>query len=606
MKLLLEMIEKIKEAYNVEMMRYNNTTVTISSRDDISSIYSLQEHGLILSRVHLDTAFMLLNNLDSYMRYQSELENLFASMSKNSSEVQSHNFIHNRSKREILGAIGLAVSVSNSIRISSMEQALESLSSNHNSIVDAVGLLNKKHEQLAFDVGLIMRLIKVLEVNARKVMSSATVLMDRLRGTVDDLVAIATEGQRRRVSIRLINGEALEELFRAMKLRAKLQGLEMVLEKATDIYSIESSYAYEPGTYMFNVYLHFPFLHPSDRLGLYEYLPHPLIESLKRNVSILPSPQGTKYLGILPDSARTSIDPRHKFRLLTESDIQSCTRFRKFFFCPKRNTLRIDWQSECLVSLWLQDHKRVIKHCKMELSPMREHVTKISSDTWAIMSPNQKHFPVVCGKRSLKPVTLRNQSILTLPQGCRVETERFVLSTDDHQYAEFKVERASWAEDISVFDGIFNDDDDLDKVLNELTSRRDEFGIPDVSSQKFYYQAPPDLISGLWNSIKGLSIFSGISNIFSLAIYILIGWVIYLVVSSEWFKALFKSEPEPRVITFERPLRSSLRRNPSRRARYRPESAIVDIEDSDSQPPPYASLSLDKKKSVIEKDMEVN
>lgn len=603
MKQLDDMVAQVYEAYSAEMERFNQSFAPITSRQDISTVFGVEGVGPIYTERSLDGAYMLLSVMDNFMKYSRQLKDLLSAVPRNSSESQIDQFTHKKVKREILGAAALLLGVHNSLKISELEENLEALNSNFNTVVDSVELLNQKHTQLAVDVGVILRLTKSLFLSNRKVFSAAVTLLDSLRGTVDDITSIMTSGQRRRVSVRLINGEALNELFRAMKLRAASRGLEMILEQPSDVYDLESSYAYEPETLKFRIYIHFPFLYPADRLSLFEYLKFPLAESFAHNASITPVPKDIKYLGIIPSSDRSSpsASSKHKFRLLTHSELQACSRFRKYFFCSNRNVLRTDSDESCAVSLWLQDHNLIVKNCDMEITPFREHVAKVAQNQWVVMSPKPAQYPVVCGSRTLKPVHLSNQSMITLPEGCRIELERFVLSTDSNSYSEVTVQRFSWSFTGSVFDGIIEDRKDLNEMIQEIVRTRSKYGIADISGLKRQYKASPNLIKRLWDSITSLSIFSGLSNIFSLAFYVFIAWLIFIAYSRGWISWCFnlgrsKSKTETEFVV-ERPLRSSIRRSrPSPSKKIRVHRVPSDLESE--VPPPYSSVMFEPSRSL--------
>jgi len=593
LKELDDMIWKVKQAYKTEMDHYNEFLPLEGGDDEVDRLFAKDEKGVLFQKGKLDGAYMLLHILDTFTRYKKDLRNLLSAVPTDYAEVQKDQFLHRKTKREILGAIALGAATVNAFRISSLEKHFEAMSSQHNTLVDAVTLLNEKHSQLAVDVQIILRLSQVMESH-RKVFSTAMTLIDRLRGTMDDVVSIITSAQRRRVSVRLINGESLDKLYRTMKIRAKVSGLEMLVEKPSDIFDLESSFAYEPDTFDFCIYIHFPLLHPKEKLKLYEYIPFPLLESLTLNATIVPDVKESKYLGIIPLKGgpdKTGI-PKHKFRILSEAELQSCSRFRDYYLCGNRNTLRSDVQSSCISALWLQSFKLISKNCDMKIEPIREFAAKISPNKWLVMSPEPFLGTVTCGNEALKPTYFSNQTLISLPENCEIELVSNFLSTDLNLMVDFEIERFSWSYSSSVFDGIIEGKTDVRSVVREIIKTRSKYGIPDINHLKYNYTAPPDIIGSLWDSITNLSIFSGFSNIFSFAIYIVVAYIVYVAVSRGWVTKCLKfgRKSKPKA-TLVRPLRSSVRYRPPQRPRVRKQESF-------EVPPPYSSILMEEGRAL--------
>jgi hypothetical protein len=374
-RLLDNMINELKTAYNKEMIGLKKATVSFSDQNAINNVWKGTDYmGLIVEQKQ-DAAFVIIHILEMFMRYNKQLKDLFSAVPMNYQESQPDRFTHSRTKRDLgllVGGIALFNSVRNSFRLDELDSQFANLSSSHNQLVDSVSLLKTNFQQLEIDTQLILRLTTVLLKSNRKLLTTAVTLADRLRDTVDRIIAVITSGQRRKVNPRLLNGEEIVRVYRALHERANSMNADMILQDPTDLYEVEASYAFDPDTYRFEIILHVPLILKSESLKLYEFTRFPVLESLTLNATITPKVGEHKFLAVIPKNPGVPKEDgvaSHMYRVLDTAELQSCSRIRDVYLCGLRNTLRSDITSSCIGSLWLQNNDLILKNCEMEVEP---------------------------------------------------------------------------------------------------------------------------------------------------------------------------------------------------------------------------------------------
>jgi len=575
----------------------------------------------LFSEKQLDGAVVLLTLIEMFSRIQDQLNSLLRSVPDNY-DIKDNVLIHrrvkksaefvsnetfsflddpfmmkclnpnlrNRTKREILGGVALGIGVWNSYRIDNIESHMAKLSTKYNLLVDHVSLMGNRHAQLTADVELMKRLIHMLTSNNyRKILASAISASDRLRDTVDNIVDIVTSGRQRRISPRLVNGDDLAEMFINLKKKAKDLNSELLLEHPTDLYDVQASYGYDKSGLFFRVYAHVPLASQSETLSLYEHVPFPLAyQSLLSNMTITPDTGVDKYLAVL--SAGTN----HRYRVLSEVDIQNCFKLRNYFLCSGRNILRLDMKSSCIGSLWLMDQDLVIRNCPMKTEPLQEVAVKLTPHEWLIFSPDLLIASAACNKGLTQSIRFEKQTRLSMPEDCEVSLSRFHLSTDSNILVDFKIKVHEWR----YFGKIFppstssSSNHSFDNVIDQIMAARDIYQ-EDLSHLKHQFEATDNFLSKIWNSLSNLNLFSVFGNVYMFLLYIAIIWLLFTCISRGWFKKIVCLKRRRNIrkdSSIIRPVRTAS-------VHFSKPSENVSLK-TEPEPPPYASVAIETPDSL--------
>ena len=596
------MIDQLKENYHKDMIKVQKSVAPISDLKSLEAIWDGPDFMRLIKERNQDSVFVIMSLMEVFMRYSKQLKGLFSSVPTGQQDSHPDNYLHTMTKRDLgflLGGFAMFNSFRNSHRIDELESQLSSLSSSHNQMVDSVNMLTSGYNQLQISTKLILRLTNVLlQSNNRRLMAGAFNLADRLRDTVDRVVAIITSGQRRKVNPRLLDGEELIKIFKALQEKARNMNAEMILQEPTDLFEVEVSYAFDPLKYRFELVLHVPLILRSESLKLYEHVNFPLYESLGLNATIIPKVSESKFLAVLPKNSGTSQKDgiaSHMYRVLDSAELQSCNRIRDVYLCGLRNTLKIDFESSCIGALWLQNNDLILKNCEMEILPPQEYVAKVGPREWLIMSHKPVSRTLQCGSNFVKPLLIENQTLLRLPENCNLQLSRYVLSTDINVHLDFKVDVMSWRFYGSVIKNLFREEMDPREIVQEVLKNRGQIELPDVTHLKHQFVPTSSIqFSKIWASIKNLSFFSGFS---SLLVYAGCLWVIYFLISRGLLTRLLSlCRGPPTEIPMIIPARASIRRLPPA---PRAQRAIA-VET----PPSYSSVMLEKQRAKAQ-DVEL-
>lgn len=446
--------------------------------------------------------------LQMFERNYNELKDALNVMPKESDYASNGH----RQKRLILGELfggaALAIGVRNVGKISVIEKSLHNFTRKYNKLIDSTQLLADKHEQLVLDSAILKQLILMLEGrNYHKIMALVTVLNDRLTKLISNVHSVITSGQQHHVSTELISGEALIQLFNSISFKAQEMGCEMVLEDPSDFYDLESTYGYDKEGKEFAIYVHVPLVTKNERLRLLEYIPYPILQSLSLNATILPQTRKENLIALLPEqvSQKESVVPQHKFRILEELELENCHRIKTTYLCSGRNTLRTDIENSCIGSLWLREHSLITKNCDVRVTESTEFVARLSNNKWLVFSPLPFSTNIICGKSEHENLRLEVQTEIRLPEDCKVQLKRHVLTTDVNVFFGFAIKNYDWQFDGNIFDGLINNQEQLKEIFQTLLTSRTELRIKDLEGLKHYFEISQSYYSELWNMLKNLS-----------------------------------------------------------------------------------------------------
>ena len=619
LELLKNITNDLDRAFTAESNRNSLRPKSLKTEDDIVSIWGSDGFADLYSYKSLDGAAVCLTLLEMFLRIRNQLVGLLMSvpdkydfndeqlLHRSRRDVidflphdtmtgagtkykapfsgpfevfENNHTTHQRSEREILGAVALGMSVWNSFRISNLENHLMNLSSKYNALIDSTNLLHAKHNQLAADVVLMKRMIEMIaSQNYRKILATSMSAMDRIRDTVESVVSIVTSGRQRRVSPRLLSGDALAEAYITLIRKARDMNCELLLAHPTDIYNVQATYGYSQEGLVFEIVVHVPMAPKSEKLALVEYVPFPIaFQSRISNSTIIPDVGLDKYLAVLPLGQSSSSTATHKFRILNDIELQSCFVLRNHYLCSGRNSLRLDIASTCISSLWLKDHELIAKNCDLKIEAPREVVAKLSPRQWLIYSPTSITKSIVCGTSVIDSIRFERQTKLTLVEDCELNLERHYIATDVNILVDFEVKAHEWHYFGSVFSDIVNNKDNINEVIDEVMATKGKFGIQDLTHLKHYFEASSDVITQLWKAISNLNLFSIFGNVYTFFLYVAIIWFLFFAYRQGWLSKFLcpkKKKVEDRPIL--KPMRA-----PSIGFRA-PDSIAVDLQ----RPPPY-------------------
>jgi len=621
--LLTNITTDLENSFKAEMAKAHQPIKKIATEKDVTTVWDNDSFKELYSARSLDSAVVSLVLLEMFLRIRNRLESLLTSVPEKydfnedslvhlrtrrgafdflpiEDHLDEEFFDHledsalmdtdqsvntTRDKRELLAAASLAMSMWNSYKISEIEGHIANLSSKYNHLVDATTLISKKHSQLAVDVVLMKRLVQmIVNGNSRKILATSVSASDQLKDTVDNIVSIVTSGRQRKISPRLINGDALAELFVALTRKAKELESELLISHPTDLYDVQASYGYSQSGVVFKIFCHVPLAGKTQKLALLEHVKFPLAyQSQMANATITPDPGPDKFLAVLPVGLQTT-SSGHRYRVLNEAELQSCFKIREYYLCSGRNVLMTNIGECCVGSLWLRKNDLISKNCELKVEPLHEAVAKLSPRSWLVFSPEPRSISISCGKNIIQSLRFEHQTRINLVEGCDIALGSHLLSTDANVLFDFQIQTHEWRYYGNIFTGLTETPENVNQMIDEITATKGKYGLKDLSHLKHYFEASSNHLSEIWKAISSLKLFSWFGNIYTFFVYVLIIWLCYIALVRGWFKKLFcPVKKRTHDLPVMRPIRTPI-------IRYRAPSARI-LDDLEAQgPPPYASI----------------
>ena len=451
-------------------------------------------------------------------------------------EKEEENLQHQRTKRAIiggiLGGIGLGLGIYNTYTIHQIEKHLSKLTTKYNQVVDSVTLLDSNHVALAVDTTMLKNMQKILLTrNYHKIITYVLTSNEKMKRLYNTVKGIINEGRMNRLSPDLIHGEELKLLFTKLSIMAFERGCKMVLERPFDLYKVETTYAYERNGKVFAIYVHVPMVEKDEKLRLYEYVKFPILQSFKANATLIPNVGEETNIAVVPITQTVSSKnpiSQHRFRTLSETDLQSCLKINDVYLCGGRNTLRTDIESSCIGGLWLADHKIISKNCEMEILSLREYVAKIGTNKWIIFSPEKRFKSAKCGDNIAETIRLSYQTKLVMPEDCMVALDSHYLTTDTNVNMDFNYKIIQWNFNGDVFQEFGEGMENINEVIQGIVQSKSKFSVGDISHLKHYFSPSTAQIAAIWEYLSSLNIFAWFGNIY-------IFLTICLIIVGIWF-----------------------------------------------------------------------
>ena len=137
---------------------------------------------------------------------------------------------------------------------------------------------------------------------------------------------------------------------------------------------------------------------------------------------------------IIPDADLIAIGRNtlngHQYKLLSSSELQSCTQRNHVYLCEQHQILRNDLEGSCLGALYLQSARGVRENCRLERRELRETVYQLSANDHIVISPQTLVTQIQCNNGSHYPIKLEKMSKIHVPPSCTVALRNHTISAD--------------------------------------------------------------------------------------------------------------------------------------------------------------------------------
>ena len=123
-----------------------------------------------------------------------------------------------------------------------------------------------------------------------------------------------------------------------LQLTAQRRNMDLQISAPSDLFQIDVSYFHKSSSQELNIFLHAPMVKPNKLLKFFQFIKFPLSQSMGQNLTMMPN----------VEQDLLAIGQDHQFNLLSQSDLNSCTKYGSTYLCKGRDITRTDLSNTCI------------------------------------------------------------------------------------------------------------------------------------------------------------------------------------------------------------------------------------------------------------------
>jgi len=315
--------------------------------------------------------------------------------------------------------------------------------------------------------------------------------------------------QYHRLSIDFLTDEQLLALFRKLKRESEKAGQQLLTERPSDLYQLETSYFFDGSN--FHILLHVPMVTKNSQLRLLKLHPFPL--PLNENFTITPEVKDD-ILAVSSGFDRLSAK-------MSAIDLLACHSVNKIYLCDRQGVLSKELNNSCLGALYLQDFAIAKELCDFKIKVTQEVVQQLLDNWFLIYSTKAQTAFVSCTNGTQQETYLKTGiSKVHLSPGCQANLAEHRLIADGAIVLPSDITHFEWTWDAAS-------ELQLNPILlNEYIDELQKAGINDPSLEDLSHLK-------IKKNSKFNYIFYFLSFIFSCIAIGLIGLAIFFVVTKK-------------------------------------------------------------------------
>ena len=272
---------------------------------------------------------------------------------------------------------------------------------------------------------------------------------------LDRIFDAVQQAQNRRLSVTLLSGSQLHALFHGIQARANGLQADLLLERPSDLFQTELSYAYDGED--ITLILHVPMATKRSVLRLLKFLPFPL--SFSETHFLLPRPTHTLF-------AISSDEPR-LYLELDEADLEGCYRIGNTHLCERMGVLSNVLETSCLGSMYAQKFQHSMSTCIMDVVPLTETVLQLEDNWFLVYAVRSFTGYVTCRNHSSSEHHLKmGVNKIPLSPSCSLRLQNHVIFADSALKTSSHIKEFQW----NLDDVTFSQDEvaDAEEVLAQV------------------------------------------------------------------------------------------------------------------------------------------
>jgi hypothetical protein len=316
-----------------------------------------------------------------------------------------------------LGAFGTFMGLYNTKQIANLRQEIAQKQS---VMIDMIQDNSKK----IYDMSASMTVLKTFMASSHLYdlsvfISEITDVENEIRTRIQWAAHAIQAAQYHRLSIDFLTDIQLMALFKKLNKQSGLAGQQLLTEKPSDLYQLETSYFFD-GVNV-HILLHVPMITKGSQLRLLKLHPFPL--PLNENYTITPE-VNDDILAISSGWDRLSAK-------LSAIDLLSCHSVNKIYLCDRQGVLSKELNNSCLGALYLQDFAIAKELCDFKIKPTQEVVQQLLDNWFLIYSVKVQTAFISCTNGTQQENYLKSGiSKIHLSPGCQANLAEHRLIAD--------------------------------------------------------------------------------------------------------------------------------------------------------------------------------
>jgi len=258
-------------------------------------------------------------------------------------------------------------------------------------------------------------------------------IASEIRNDFNDIVECAIKN---RLSTKALLPTTLTNVFNNMSLTALKYNFRLMIDNGNDLFKLETSY-YKTGPNKFRVVVHVPIVKKANMLEMLQYIPFPLSQQVLNGTSIIPIVGNRDIIAVQRDT-NTIL-----YKLLGESDLIGCKKFRNTFLCPDRDQLSTNLADTCLGSLFSHNEGGILSNCEFGLEKEKEYVFAINNNEFLVHMVEPKAVQVHCHEETL-PLEMSMLTHLHLDEHCKVNLNYHQIQSGSKKSDEVHLYHTQW------------------------------------------------------------------------------------------------------------------------------------------------------------------
>jgi len=230
----------------------------------------------------------------------------------------------------------------------------------------------------------------------------------------------------------------------------------------SDLFQLETSFLYNTSSRTLVIIVHIPMVKREHLLTMHKYVPLPLASHFMENASLVAK------VGHKDIIASRGLEA---YKILSSSDLIHCNKFGNHHFCEGSYSLRTNFKSTCLGSIFIGDVASARTQCGFGVQKHKEAVLDMGNGEYRIFTPQSFATAQVCHNSSTS-LNITNGATVKIQDGCKIQLKQHLLVANDQEEVQLQTENRvlTWSWNMGhLFPNV--SEDNMQKALRALTTR---------------------------------------------------------------------------------------------------------------------------------------